>query len=185
MNKGFTLVEMLVVVGIIAIMTAASMVGYSSMIKTTERTRAQELVSNVATAMTALYQQEGYWPKRIISGMQGDCKLNENVIKPLNGYISLNGYDRFGIVTPWAVTVIKNRGNRTTLQTPVGGKTIDDHILRYAVDDDGDGITELPSAYGEGGIRVRASACVWCCSKEGSFKTKDVIKSWTLDQQVR
>lgn len=185
MKNGFTLVEMLVVIGIIGILTAASMVGFSSMTKTAERTRAQELVSNVATAMTAYYQQQGDWPKIVYSGMQGEAKLTKEIASKFSSYISITGYDRLGIVTPWAVTVIKQRGSRATESTPVGHATIDDHILRYAIDDDGDGITELPSSYGEGGVRVRATACVWCCSKDGSLKAKDVIRSWSPEQQVK
>lgn len=185
MQKGFTLVEMLVVIGIIAVLTAASMAGYSSMTKTAEKTRAQELVSNVVTALTAIYQEDGVWPKRLISGMQGESRLDAETCKPLNRFMPLNGYDKFGIVTPWAVTVIKQKGNRATLQTAVGSKKIEDHILRFAIDEDGDGITELPNSYIEGGVKVRATACVWCCSKEGSFKAKDIIKSWSKGQEVR
>lgn len=185
MKQGFTLVEMLVVIGIMAVLTAASLAGYSSMTKTAEKTRAQELVSNVTTALTAIYQQDGMWPKRLISGMQGQSQLDATTCRPLDRFMPLNGYDKFGIVTPWAITVIKQKGNRATLQTKVGSKTIEDHILRFAIDEDGDGITELPSSYGGGSVKVRATACVWCCSKEGSFKEKEVIKSWTKGQEVR
>ena len=65
MKKGFTLIEMLVVIGIIAILIGASLAGYSSMVKTADKARCQELVSNVATALTMLFQNEGMWPKRL------------------------------------------------------------------------------------------------------------------------
>ena len=192
MKRGFTLIEMLVVIGIIAIITGATIGGYSRLVKTADQTRASELVSNVTTAMTALYQQEGMWPKRIITAAGSDHLLNESAAEPLSkkGYLSLDlkGYDRFGVVSPWAVSVIKDRGRNVSRTTKVGatGKTIMDHTLRFAIDDDGDGITGLPEIEGyTGEKKVRATACVWCCSKEGSLEYKHLIKSWTDGQVVK
>lgn len=195
MRKGFTLIEMLVVIGIIAVLTAASVAGFASMTKTADNTRARELVSNVATALTAMYQREGAWPKRIVQGAAGEFKLDENAALPLatKNYLSLalqngrlSGYDKFGVVTPWAVAVLKARGRDVQKSTPVGSVTVEDHILRYAIDLDGTGFVEVPPiADGVGGTRVRATACVWCCGKNGSFKKKDVITSWTKGQEVR
>ena len=179
MRKGFTLIEMLVVIGIIAVLIAASLGGYSAMTKSAERTKAQELVYNVATAMTVLYQKEGVWPKRLVTGMANGV-LDENVAYPLakGGYLSLNsdsdakrliGFDRFGVVTPWAAAEIKRRGMGASLGTQVSGNsTVAQHILRYAVDTDGDGITVIDNL---GGIRVRATACVWCCDRNGNVGT--------------
>ena len=54
---GFTLVEMLVVIGIIAVLTAASVVGYSRVTASAEKARCFELVKNVHTALVQLYNQ--------------------------------------------------------------------------------------------------------------------------------
>lgn len=192
MKKGFTLIELLVVIGIIAIISGVSIAAYSKVTKTAEKSRANELVQNVATAITALYQQEGIWPKRLVAAAEGDNLLDEEAARPLaqKGYISLDlgGYDRFGIVTPWALAVIKSRGKNVSRSTPVGsgGKTIVEHTLRVAIDSDGDGFTTLPSIEGyNGGSKVRATVCVWCCSKNGSLKYRDLIKSWTDGQVVQ
>lgn len=190
LSQGFTLVEMLVVIAIIGILTGASLVGYSKMVDQAENTRAQELVSNVTTALTACYQKEGFWPQAILTGASGDHLLDEKAAFPLakKGYLSLSidsqeqvlsGYDKFGVVTPWATAVIKSRGRKVNLSTTVRGKeTIKDHILRYAVDDDEDGLVEIPTEVGGG--RVRATACVWCVSKTGKPLT-----SWTKGQVAR
>ena len=77
MKKGFTLIEMLVVLGIIAVLIGASIGGYSAMVKSAERARCQELVSNVSTALTALFQNEGSWPKRLAEQGATDGKLDE------------------------------------------------------------------------------------------------------------
>lgn len=180
MRKGFTLVEMLVVIGIIVILMGAAIAGYSKVTKSAERAREQELVSNVATALTALYQEEGTWPKRLVNGAGSDGRLTADVAYALaaNGrhYLSLSaedgrliGFDRFGIVTTWASAVIKRAGTAASLGTKVAGtsKTVEDHILHYAIDTDGDGIVENVSVGGASIPAIRATAVVWSCGKDG------------------
>lgn len=176
-RTGFTLVEMLVVIGIIVILIGASIGGYSKMTKSAERSKAQELVSNAATALTVYFQQEGVWPKRIISVGAKDGRLDERVayILAKKGLFSLStgdskliGADRFGIVTPWAMQTIKREGNSASTGSKVRGtnSTVEDHILHFAVDLDGDGIVEGANVGGTS-IDVRATAIVWCCNKDG------------------
>lgn len=186
MHKGLTLVEMLVVIGMIAILTAASMAGYSKFIKQAEKAKDQELVSNVVTALTAVYQIDGQWPKRLVTGADNaDPKLDQNAALPLGkrGYMTLNydasenrlvGYDRFGVLTSDGIAFLKSGGSRATEEA------VDKYVVRYGIDVDGDGITELPSL----GVRVRATACAWCSGKKKSGKDT-LVKSWTKGQEVR
>jgi len=183
MKKGFTLVEMMVVVGIIAVLVAASVGGYTKMVATAEKAKCQELVSNTAVALTALFQREGVWPKVLIKNHNiADGGLDENAAYPLakGGYMSLthsdgklSGYDRFGIVTPWATQVIKRRGSSATLsdKVPGGYGTIQNNRLYYALDLDGDGIVENVAPIGKD---VRATVAVWCYGKDGKM-----VYSWT------
>lgn len=180
MKKGFTLVEMLVVIGIIAILIGVSIGSYSAMTRAADKSKAQELVSNVATALTALYQAEGNWPKRLAANGQTDGELNENNAVPLarGKYFSLTtsgsgdtlklaGLDRFGIVSPWAAAVIKRRGSSAQLSDIVTGTTtVKDHILHYALDLDGDGIIRGANV-GGASVDIRATAAVWCAGKDG------------------
>ena len=177
-HPAFTLVEMLVVIGILAILIGASIGGYSAMTKSAEKARCQELVSNTATALTALFQQEGAWPKRLAQNGATEGKLDAKTAYALvagtTKYMSLttkkgklSGYDRFGVVTPWALAAIKRLGTGASESSKVsGGSTIDDHILRYALDLDGDGIIEGANVGGVS-VDVRATAIVWCCGKDG------------------
>lgn len=199
MKKGFTLVEMLVVIGIIAALIAASLVGYSSMLASAERTKAQELVSNVATALTAIFDADGIWPKSLRTYGKTGGPLDENVayILASRGYLSLTydstekkltGLDRFGIVSPWATSVIKNKGSSASLSTKVNSDTtIKDHQLQYALDLDGDGIIDGVSVGGEA-ISVRATAIVWCAGKDGKMlpysqgRKSDDVYSWSVGQ---
>jgi len=207
MKKGFTLVEMLVVIGILAVLMGASLGGYSSFVKKAQRTRAVELVSNVQTALEAVLQREDVWPRAVLAGNNGGKGEMTPVVGAAlakRGVMSLtytktevdgdtvyvlSGLDQCGIVSPWASAAIKRAlGGGTasdSLKVPEGG-TVADHRLRYAIDEDYDGITEVGvSQSGSGSARVRASACVWCCGMDGKFGTKDDIYSWTPGQEVR
>ena len=197
MKKAFTLIEMLVVMGIIAILVGATIGAFAGMTKSAEKARCQELVSNTATALAALFQDQGVWPKKLRTEGAHDGELNEAVAVVLarGGYMSLStdgekltGYDRLGIVSPWATAVIKQRGTSATTGDRVGsGGTIRDHILHYALDLDGDGIIEGVNV-GGASIDVRATAIVWCCGKDGKMEKysvglkRDDVYSWTYGQ---
>ena len=181
-RRGFTLIEMLVVIGIIATLMGVLLGSVSKFLSSADKARCQELVANTATALTALYQKEGSWPKALIKGHNGNHLLDENAALPLakgrymtltqnSSGTQLSGYDRFGLISPWAFTVVKNHGSSVSLSTKVpGGGTIQDHVLRYALDLDGDGVIEgVP--VGGATIDIRATAAVWCCGKDGKFET--------------
>ena len=192
MNKGFTLVEMLVVIGIIAILTAASLAGFSNMVKTADRAKAQELVSNTATALEVLYQTEGAWPKRLVSAASsGDGELDANAAIALKDYMSLNvsndalaGHDRLGIFDNWGAAVIKARGRSATTSDRVqSGGTVQDHILHFALDLDDDGFVE--ANVGGESQSIRASAVVWGAGQDGKMGTKDDLYSWSKGRKVK
>lgn len=196
LHNGFTLVEMLVVIGIITLLVGASISGFAKMRATAERAKVQELVSNVATALTALYQNEGAWPKRLAANGSSDGVLDANAALPLakGGYLSLtmnsedtelDGLDKLGIADPWAAAIIKRKGRAASESDIVNGEyTIKDHLLHYALDMDGDGVVNGASVGGES-VSVRASAIVWCAGKDGKMEPyskglkKDDLYSWT------
>lgn len=202
-RRGFTLIEMLVVVGIIMILLGASITAFSKMTRTAEKTRAIELVKNVEVALTAIFQEKGVWPQRLIIGAQGDHRLDEEAAFALKDKMSLTvnngqlaGLDKFGIVTPWATTAIKRAGRNAASadSIKVGSHTVKDHILYYALDLNGDGVirnNEAPTIGGER-VAIRATAAVWCVGKDGGDNGKPWpysrgermgdIYSWTAGQ---
>ena len=198
-RRGFTLIEMLVVIGIIATLMGVMLASVSKFLKSAEKARCQELVANTSTALVSLFQKEGSWPRALIKGHNSNNILDENAALPLakGGYMTLtmnssktqlSGYDRFGVISPWAFTVLKRRGSATSLSTKVpSGGTIQDHILRYALDLDGDGVIESVPLGGET-VDIRATAAVWCCGKDGVIEAysiglrKDDVYSWTVGQ---
>lgn len=181
MKRGFTLVEMLVVIGIIAILIGAGMTSFSTATKKAQKAHAQELVTSVATALEAVYQKEGAWPRKILANGSGEGKLDEDVAYELavRNMMSLTydtdkkkttGSDRFGVVTPWAQKVIGRRagtGISTGTAVPSGG-TIEKHIIRYAVDTEGQGFVN--AVVGGVTVRIRGTAVAWCCGADGEIE---------------
>lgn len=200
MRRGFTLIEILVVIGIIGILIGVAAGSYTHMTASAERARCQELVANTATALEHCFNEHGIWPKSLLNNNGAtDGELNQTAAVPLakGGYMTLtlndektelSGYDKFGVVTPWATAVIKRRGNGASRTDRLqGGGTIGDHVLHYALDVDGDGIIEGASVGGQS-VDIRATVAVWCCGKDGKIEPysrglkADDVYSWTYGQ---
>ena len=213
-KSGFSLIEMLVVIGIIAVLSGALVVGMDRVRKTAQKSKAQEIVSNAATALGVIFQTEMNWPKLLVNNNNGqlDARTSHVFVRhnllglsydssaynasSRSGTIRLTGADRCGIVDPWAADVLKRKSSSAendglALEVPTG-RTVKDHILWYAIDDDGDGITEVKIA-GGGSVKVRASACVWGAGANGvlgQYKTHskasdDDVYSWSRAQEVK
>ena len=204
MKRGFTLVEMLIVIGIIAILTGAAMTGFRGAVEKAQAAKCQELVHNVSTALVKVFQDNGSWPSRIISAGQGSGEMTAEIGGELarRKALSLNyrlveneetgekvyklvGLDQCGVVSPWAAEGVKRKAanGNVSLNEPVpGGGTIRDHVLRFSIDDDEDGLVKV-SYEGGKSVTVRASAAVWCCGRDGKFGTRDDIKSWAKGQE--
>lgn len=192
-RKGFTLIELLVVVGIIGILMSILVYGFSSSGKKAEQAKCYDFVKQVEQAIASI-QIDGNFPPSLISVNNAENGLDEYsgyALASKLGYTTknerLSGFGRFGVVTPWAQAVIKNRGNSCSLSTkvPTGG-TIQDHRVRIALDLDADGIVE--AVVGGESLRIRASVAVWCGGADGKVEPyslgqrKDDVYSWTYGQ---
>jgi prepilin-type N-terminal cleavage/methylation domain-containing protein len=201
-KSGFTLVEMLVVIGIIAVLAAASMVGYSKVVKSAKRAKTQELVSNTAAALSHILAKEGVWPEDLLTDTKAG-RLDENVARVFvkhkllglsynqgtasAGSYTLTGKDRCGIVDAEAEAVLKRNKNASRGTKVPSGGTVYDHVLYYAIDDDGDGFTEVSIG---GGLKVRANAVVWAAGADGkveyeSLGRNDDVYSWRPAQVAK
>ena len=198
-SSGFTLVEMLVVIGILAILISVGLSSFTSSTKKAQKAKGQELVHNVAAALEKIYQEEGAWPRRILSGSNSENGLDENISYTLakRGALTLSyddskkkttALDQCGVVSPWAQEVIKRKkgtGVSEGTKVPSGG-TIKTHRLRYAVDTDGRGYVTA-NVEGES-VTIRGSVAVWCAGYDGKFEKysdglrKDDIYSWGREQ---
>ncbi len=205
-RKGFTLVEMLVVMSLIAILSTALLMGYGRVTRTAQKAKAQETVANVATALGVLLQQKSSWPKKLLSYQGADgtgkgCVVEVAKVFAENGNLlgvtvdssgKPTGTDRCGIVDPWAVAVLKrSSANGESTAVPSGG-TVRDHVIYFALDTDFDGITEA-KVCGET-VKIRANAIAWSAGADGelgdsyskrSKKNADNIYSWQRKQEEK
>lgn len=206
MKKGFSLIEMLVVIAIIATLIAASVGVYSSVTARAQNARCLELVSNVATALNALYQRENRWPPALVKasndGRGGQLTKEGAACLAVHNLLSLSyttreqdgetiyelsGLDRCGIVTPWATETLKRLPpgkSGLDARVKIGGKDVgkvSDHVLHFSIDIDGDGIVEIEQASGST-LKIRGTAAVWYKGPKGN---KDDIISWTAAQEVK
>jgi hypothetical protein len=199
---------MLVVIGIIATLLGIAVAGFGGMTKKASRAKTQELVSNAATALTIIFQESKAWPKPIVTGM-GQRQLTRDVcnafVRHGDGLLGISyktqrgadgvsrrvvdeqSIDRFGLIDAQAQAEVKRNINASLSTRISTGGTIDDHVLRYAVDLDGDGLTE--AVVGGKTVRVRATACVWSLGEDGKESTSrshgDDVYSWNASQEVK
>ncbi len=182
-KNGFTLIEMLIVLGIIGALSSALIFAYGRVVKSGERAKLVELVSNARVALAELYRNNDGWPQGIYKAGQqnGYYVMDEAVAKIFgakgllnvdynNG--SLRGKDRCGIVDPWAQDVImkadSGMSGASLLEKSVpSGGTVRDHRLYFAIDQDGDGfVTRQEGAPVE---RGRATEIVWGAGADGGL----------------
>jgi prepilin-type N-terminal cleavage/methylation domain-containing protein len=194
-SKGFTLIEMLVVIGIIAILSGALMMGFGRVTKSAQRAKATELVSQAAQALVILRQRnDGVWPAVLGNFGGGDGAGRGMVAEVAKAFgnssllgIAMKGglpigISRFGVVDPWAEAVLKRDSNAQIGSAVPSGGTVQDHIIYFAVDKDGDGITT--ATVGGQQVNVRAEAIAWCAGADGKLAPyaqrgrSDDIYSW-------
>ena len=73
-QKGFTIVELLIVIVVIAILAAISIVAYTGVQENARKTQRAADAKVVADAINAYYAEEGSWPST--SGTLADCRTD-------------------------------------------------------------------------------------------------------------
>ncbi len=169
-RSGFTITELLVVIGIIGILTA-SLLGAFGYIKTTAwQTRALSQVHHVATALTIHLQNERSWPEELLNRTEFDPEASWVLQKyrlvdlttwkdHSTGTINKESPDRYGLLDPWGKAYM--RSHPKAVEADVAK-----HRLQYRLDKNFDGIVDASEGAPEG-ASVRASILVWSRGPDG------------------
>ena len=184
---GFTMIEMLVVIGILGILFIALLSSFSRVKDSARKAQAQTLVSEVAIAFTRYLQDQREWAGEFFNKTEMDEKVCEELQK--GKYLDITTYkvdsngnvdysdgprlpkkntasvDRFGLLDPWAQNALKkdNTQSASSIMRGGGNRSYADHRIQFRLDLDYDGFVDAP----EGGVKVRASAIVWSRGPDG------------------
>ena len=205
-HSGFTLVEMLVVIGILGILSAGLLSSFSHVRRAALKAEAQNQVAEVATAFTLLLQKERAWPQAWLDSNKRemdeevcwsfqDAKLLDVSTYKYEGStdkemsdsnINQQSLDRFGMLDPWGRRALKRKTNASEADKVPTGGSFADHRLQFRLDQNYDGWVDpsegLPAKSG----KVRASVVVWSRGPDGLDdldrfgKPVDDSLSWTL-----
>ena len=190
-RKGFTLVEMLVVIGLIGILAGVLVSSMSHLKVAAKQSHAQSLVSEVATALTLYLQRNRSWSVEMMSATdleQAICAqlqlkryggpfldvtaVNDDDTMTMNK----NSLDRYGLLDPWGRAMLKTNPN-------LNESAVRDHRIQIRLDKNLDGYVDASEGT-PGGARIRASAIAWSRGPDGKDGTRDDRFSWSQGQAL-
>jgi len=173
-TAGFTLIEMLVVIGILGILAATLITSFSHVKMTARQAQAQTLAAETATALTLYLQQERGWGKVLPAKEEMDAEacrvLQEMNLLDLTTYkkdssgnltieINPDSLDRYGLLDPWGRAKLRGSPN-------LGEGDVAEHRLQIRLDMDFDGYVDANEGAPEG-MKVRAAVIVWSRGPDG------------------
>lgn len=189
-KRGFTLVELLIVIGIIGLLSTVMIVSFGKIRKVAMRNEAQKLVDQAKVSFEAVLLAKQSWPIALINNMQHGMNRDVCWYLQSNHFMDLttkeksrqtgawdwseSSLDRFGLLDPWGRNALKiNTGAQNDTDELGNGNTstFKDHVLQYRLDMNGDGFVDASDCRGctmpVDGMRIRASVIVWSRGANG------------------
>jgi len=204
---GFTLLEMLVIIGIIGLLMAVLLPSFGYIQQIARQSRAQTLVCDAATSLTTYVQYQRAWPddilkskgyfdRRVCGLLREEGLLDVTTYKDSNKYekdeVDPNSPERFGLLDPWGQAYLKRNPKLASVDDLVGNppRPLRDHLLQFRIDSDFNGKVDGEDTFGGAplGQSVRASAIVWSRGPSGKDDTgsgkypKENRLSWALEK---
>lgn len=187
---GFTLIELMVVIAIIAVLIGLSVPVYQSVQTSAKKTQAKNDLVQIVTAVNAFYTEYGRYPTaaandagaKISAGTDNSAVFNE--LRGQNGTLNTR---QIVLISPPAAKDPLNPRAGVEAST---GKFFDPFGKTYGVAMDADYDNKIPNPYtadtGAGGTDINQGAIAWSLGKDGqggqgsksSGPGKDDIISW-------
>lgn len=171
---GFTLVELLVVIGIIGMISAAMMTSVGHLKRSAKRAKAQGAVSDAHTALNLYLQKERRWHQTMINALEMDEKVCQVLaqnhlldVKVDLGNLNSTSLDRFGFLDEWGRDALRrNPSLSTAAQVGFDGVKIEDRRIQFRLDIDNDGYVDAREGSPKG-LTIRANVIVWSRGPDG------------------
>ena len=198
LRGGFTLVEMLVVIGVIGLLAGALLGAFTHLKTSARQAQAQALVGEVATALTAYLQQYREWPEALTKRTEMDetacwvlqqAKLLDVTGKRVasDGTIEENksSLDRFGLLDPWGRAALRRTPSISSSEVTIeGGRKLSEHRLQYCLDLNYDGYVDALDKSPIKDQKIRASAIVWSRGPDGKDDYEASGKRYPIDDRL-
>jgi len=173
-SKGFTLVELLVVIGIIGLLAAAMTSSVGHLKRSAKRAKAQGAVSDVYTALNLYLQKERQWHVRMINALEMDDLVCQTLaeshlldVKVDAGNLNSTSAERFGFLDEWGRDALRRNPSITTAsQLGFDGIKIEDRRIQFRLDLDYDGYVDAKEGSPKG-LSIRSSVVVWSRGPDG------------------
>ncbi len=167
-RRGFTMVEMLVVIAIIAILASLILSGLNIARQRAKVTRARRDVAQLMTVWTAYYADYGRFPEISAASRLGETE-NGTVITGHDVVQIMRGRENFNSQNRRRITYMDFHRDTTQFLDPWGNP------YRIVWDHDYDGDITVPGNPPE---TLRMSVAVWSAGPDGEDGTGDDVRSW-------
>ncbi|MFA7172820.1 MAG: type II secretion system protein [Kiritimatiellia bacterium] len=190
-RNAFTLVELLVVIGIIGLISAAMMTSVGRLKNSARRAKAQGAVSDAYTALNLYLQKERQWHQHMKDAAENEKGMDEKVCQVLaknhlldvkvdldddgNPDLKSTSLDRFGFLDEWGRDALRrNPSISSSAQVGFDGVKIEDRRIQFRLDLDNDGYVDANEGSPKG-LTIRSSVVVWSRGPDGQddFNSKN------------
>ena len=195
-RAGFTMIELLVVIVILGVLTAATMGGFTHFIESAHKKNAADICEQIKVAWTNYHREVGFWPEEYKISSANVKQMDPDMCLVIGkaGFLDVIYIDKDGDDQTQR-GLKKNKDKEAELKvgmlSPLGtklfkagrrGKDVEQYLYQFVLDVNEDGIVDgsdgLPSKLQVAGGKVRGDAAVWCWAKDGETTGEIFAKSW-------